>query len=154
MIKLAGAIYSNRFRRRRTQGVRHTRVADRKQSNWFLCLQIRLPSPDSSVFNASWNLGSKAVNTTVYTLHFESTPSGRPPLWNVALSITITCPLTSVGTKLVSSQISKTVRLQPPTTVKGSLSFWLHRAFAIVLIGPSRRPDLSAWKRCLVHSLA
>ena len=71
----------------------------------------------------------------------------RPPLWNVAWSITITCPVISVGTKLVSNHISKTVRLQEPSMVKESLNFWLHRAFAIVLTRRWRLPDFSAWNR-------
>jgi hypothetical protein len=58
--------------------------------------------------------------------------------------------VSSVGTKLVSSHISKTVRLQAPSIVKGALNFWLHRA-AIILTRPFRRPDFSAWNRLQQH---
>jgi hypothetical protein len=46
-----------------------------------------------------------------------------------------------------SSQVSNTVRLHAPSTVKGAIRFWLHSP-AIMFTRPWRRPDLSAWKRC------
>ena len=130
----------------RTQGVGHPRshhVNNLSRSN---CLRMRLPGQDQhcSILFKSGEYGGK-YNNLHPTLWINS--SIRPPLWNVALSITTTCPVTSVGSKQVSSQISKTVRLQAPTTVKGASNFWLQRA-AIIFTLPSRRPDLSAWKRC------
>ncbi len=58
----------------------------------------------------------------------------RPPLWKVALSITTTCPTSSTGSKQVSSQVSNTVRLHAPSTVKGAIKFLLHNAFRIAYI--------------------
>jgi hypothetical protein len=39
---------------------------------------------------------------------------------------TKTCPGSRVGSKLVSSHSSNTIRLQAASTVKGAISFWLH----------------------------
>ncbi len=59
-----GSKYSNRFRRRRTQSLRHSRVAGRKQSNRSSCLRMRLFNLDSSLlyFVKVWGIGGKYSN--------------------------------------------------------------------------------------------
>jgi hypothetical protein len=44
----------------------------------------------------------------------------RPPLWNVALSITTTCPIVSVGRKQLSSQVSFHCSITRPLNSEGS----------------------------------